>query len=72
VGGGRRRGAARRVGDCRAGAGEREGERKAAGKLPHHHVVLRGLSIDGGRRRSGGAAAARGVSGKGGGGGRGC
>jgi hypothetical protein len=37
---------------------------KAAGKLPHHHVVLRGRSIDGGRQRSGGAAAAQDASGK--------
>jgi hypothetical protein len=59
VGGGRRRGAARRVGDCLAGAGEREGERKVVRKLPHHHVVLRGRSIDGGRQRSGVAAADR-------------
>jgi hypothetical protein len=72
VGGDRRREAVRCVGDYRAGAGEREGERKAAGKLPHHHVVLRGRSIDGGRQRGGGAAAARGASGRGGGGGRGC
>jgi hypothetical protein len=72
VDGGRRRGAARPVGNHRAGKGEREGEGKTAGKLPHYHVVLWGRSIDGERQRGGGAAAARGVSGRGGGGGRGC
>jgi hypothetical protein len=61
VDGGQRRGAARPVGNRRPGTGEREGEGKMAGKLPHHHVVLRGRSIDGERQRGGGAAAARGA-----------
>jgi hypothetical protein len=47
---GRRRGAAWPVGNRRAGTGEREGEGKTAGKLPHHHVVLWGRSIDGERQ----------------------
>jgi hypothetical protein len=61
AGGEGRRGASGIAVRVRESNRERE---KAAGKLPHHNVVLRGRSIDDGRQRSGGAAAARDASGK--------
>jgi hypothetical protein len=64
VDGGRRREAARPVGKRRAGTGEREGEGKAAGELPHHLVVLRGQMIAGKRRQTGESMVARGADGK--------
>jgi hypothetical protein len=64
VDGGRRREAARPVEKRRAGTGEREGEGKAAGELPHHLLVLRGPMIAGKRRRTGESTAARGADGK--------
>jgi hypothetical protein len=66
----RRRAASRGLRQARAGTGAREGEGETAGKLPHHHVVLRGWSIDGGRQRKGGAAAGRSSSCNGGSGAR--
>jgi hypothetical protein len=70
VGGGRRRGAARRVGVCRADVAT-QGERGKNGRrLPYPAVELWRWLSDGGRHRNGGAAAGRSSSGNGGSGAR--